>query len=424
MTNVKRELTPSAARLTNSLRDIGYEFVTAVADLVDNSVSSGASTIEIQLKFDGPDSQVLIADDGSGMSPTQIDEAMRFGTRRAYDRDELGRYGLGLKTGSLSQCRRLSVVSRRAPIRRWLSTRVLDIDHVNSSDKWEILDQATPSVLEFAATKLSAGPGTVVAWEQLDRVLPERNREGGWARRRLLNLAEKTNQYLGMVFHRYLVGGAGQKGVVITVNGHRVDPWDPFATAEPKTIELPKTVLELEANGVGGFVTFHPFVLPPRNRFSSQQAFDYCSGPQKWNRQQGLYIYRTNRLIQAGGWSGIRAIDEHTKLARASLEFDSSLDELLQTNVAKMKVNIPARLRAQLERPIKELCQVAEESYRHAAVRKAATKHTEVYPDRQLKDTGAALLVAAVKSGETASLERIMSELRSSDKALASALGW
>src|SRR5690349_16193592 len=97
------DVSPSAARLTGSLRDIGYEFTTAVADIVDNSVAAAATRVEILIEHNGADSTVFIADDGAGMSPQILLEALRFGTRRSYGQGELGRYGLGLKTASLSQ---------------------------------------------------------------------------------------------------------------------------------------------------------------------------------------------------------------------------------------------------------------------------------------------------------------------------------
>ncbi len=125
-------------------------------------------------------------------------------------------------------------------------------------------------------------------------------------------------------------------------------------------------------------VTFTGYVLPPRDQFSSPEQFDRMSGPLKWNRQQGLYIYRANRLVQFGGWNGIRGIDEHTKLARASIDFDTDLDETFQINVAKMSVVLPATLKNMLERPIHDLCVRADAAYRQAAslgeTRKSASR--------------------------------------------------
>ena len=121
MTNPKHEpidISPSARRLTDSLRDVGYDFNGAIADLVDNSVSAGATHIDVDISFLGEQSWIRIADNGHGMRPGTLNEALRFGTRRDYAAGELGRFGLGLKTASLSQCRRILVATRSATRRR------------------------------------------------------------------------------------------------------------------------------------------------------------------------------------------------------------------------------------------------------------------------------------------------------------------
>jgi hypothetical protein len=206
----------------------------------------------------------------------------------------------------------------------------------------------------------------VVIWRKLDRVLPEKHSDGGWARRRLDSLAAKTAEHLGIVFHRYLEGVAG-KGLVLTVNGHKVKPWNPFAPTEQTTDELPMQRFELVVGDVSGAVALRRFVLPTRDEFSSAEEFERYSGPLNWNRQQGIYIYRADRLVQWGGWNGIRGIDEHTKLARASLEFHTDLDSVFNINVAKMRVTLPPQIRQMLNRPINELCSHADDRYRKAS---------------------------------------------------------
>jgi hypothetical protein len=308
------DVTPSARRLTDSLRHIGYEFVTAVADLVDNSVAADARSVDVDIQFDGARSRVMIADDGIGMTEQQLNEALRFGTRRSYGRGDLGRFGLGLKTASISQCRRLTVVTRHSPVYARLTTRCLDLDYIRGTDRWEIIEPPSSESIERAKRWLLDGPGTVVIWESLDRVLPTHHPEGGWARRRLETLARRTGEYLGMVFHRFLEGEAVRDRLTVSVNGAKVAPWNPFAPGEDR-LQLPPKRFELEVAGHVGQVWLHPFVLPPRSRFSTPAEFERLSGPLKWNRQQGLYIYRADRLIQSGGWCGLRAADEHTKLA-------------------------------------------------------------------------------------------------------------
>jgi hypothetical protein len=171
-----------------------------------------------------------------------------------------------------------------------------------------------------------------------------------------------------MVFHRFISGEvAGRPEVVIAVNGEKRRAWDPFAPEEPERRLLEPQFFEVESGNAASDVRFQGVVLPARDRFSSMEEFDRLSGPLKWNRQQGLYVYRANRLVQHGGWSGLRGIDEHTKLARASIDFDTVLDEAFQINVAKMRVALPPVLKQMLERPIHELCVLADDAYRRAA---------------------------------------------------------
>jgi hypothetical protein len=304
------DVAPSAARLTGSLRDIGYEFPSAVADIVDNSIAAGAGRVQVMVEYDGLDSYVVIADDGRGMSPGQLREALRFGTRRSYKRGELGRYGLGLKTASLSQCRALTVVTRSSKSTVRTYARTLDLDVINDWDEWVILDPpAGDPMVQRARQWLAESTGTVVLWRALDRVLPEKRPEGGWARRRLEALAARTADHLGIVFHRFLEEGTTGPQLVITVNGQKVSPWNPFAPAEPAVVELPRKEFEIEVGGVGGRVHLRRYVLPPRDQFSTAAEFERLSGPLNWNRQQGMYIYRAGRLVQWGGWGGIRGID-------------------------------------------------------------------------------------------------------------------
>jgi hypothetical protein len=425
------DVSPSAARLTGSLRDIGYDFPTAVADVVDNSVAAGATRVDILIEHDGADSRVFITDDGNGMSPSALLEALRFGTRRNYGRGELGRYGLGLKTASLSQCRVLTVVSRSSKSTVRTCARSLDLDLIEEWDQWMIADpsNAEPAVAR-ARQWLAEGTGTVVIWQSLDRVLPEKRPEGGWARRRLDALAIRTADHLGMVFNRFIDGVPGRSQVVITVNGQKVQSWDPFVRQEPATAELAVQRFEIESVGAVGRVTLRRFVLPSRDRFTDPTGFDRSSGPLNWNRQQGLYIYRADRLVQWGGWGGIRGIDEHTKLARASVEFDTDLDTAFNINVAKMRVTLPAQLRQLIEPAVNELCVLADDAYR-----KTPRARTSPVPDnlgapaevraasQAAVTAGLALRMAAMEADQWAAWEQIEALLRVNSPEVAELLG-
>ena len=268
---------------------------------------------------------------------------------------------------------------------------------------------------------LDDGPGTVLVIDRLDRILPERNPDGGWARRRFRKLTEGLREHLGMVFHRFLTGEFGE-GLTIVVGGEKAQPWDPFALDEEATEALPIRIFPLDLDDVGP-VRLRPFVLPSRSRFSTPAAFDRAAGPRRWNRQQGLYIYRGGRLIQSGGWSGIRAADEHTKLARAALEFEPDADEAFRINVAKMRVLLPAELRPALTRPLQELCHRANRAYRTDAARRVADQATPA-ASGDISQVGGALLAAAARCGQTTALMKIMDQLTSDQEELAKGLGW
>jgi hypothetical protein len=358
------ESIPSARRLVQSLRDMGYDFAQAVADVVDNSITAKATVIHIDITFDGDASWVRIADNGTGMTPAVLREAMRFGSNsRDYGEDDLGKFGLGLKTASLSQARYLAVASR------WNKTRVeihgysWDIDHIARTDRWEIIALGKQGFSEEVRSPLKDHPGTVVVWRRLDRLLGYSHPYGESSRKRLLQMCREVENHLAMVFHRFLAGEAGRRKIRIFVNGNQVEPWDPFCRSESLTIPRPSKTLILDDDGVRGEVLVEPFILPPMDGFGSREAADRAGGPAKWNQQQGFYIYRASRLIQSGGWSYMRAVDEHLKLARVAVSFNPRLDEAFKVNVAKMRVLLPASLKQQMEEFLAPTIRLARETY-------------------------------------------------------------
>lgn len=357
-----RTVVPSASRLMDSLRDIGYELSSAVADLVDNSVDAGASDVDIAVAHDGADSWLRIADNGHGMTAGELDEAMRYGASRQYGDSDLGRFGLGLKTASLSQCRRLTVATRttatgRIEIRRW------DLDNVARYDDWwlERLTprQCRPELLE----PLADSAGTVVLWERLDRVMTYVRPEGRHAESGLLAAAEEISEHLGVVFHRFL-SKRGPARLRLFVNSARVLPWDPFATTEAGTQKLRAQRMKFTHSGVTHRLTVRPYVLPAQAQFSSPAAHMAAAGPKKWNRQQGFYIYRNDRLIQSGGWNRLRTMDEHSKLARIALDVPPGAEEAFSVNVSKTVVGLPDDLRPQLRTLAAGVVALAQDAYR------------------------------------------------------------
>jgi len=380
------EVIPSAKRLIRSLRDMGYDFSTAVADLVDNSIEAGSTQVFIDVEFYGDNSWVRIADNGIGMGVEQLQEAMRYGSEREYDNEkDLGKFGLGLKTASMSQCQRLIVASRCDPNQKEIHAYCWDMDHVDMTNKWEII-QVSKKELKFILNHyLDTSTGTVVFWQRLDRILGYKHPYGDFAKKRLLNMCRDLEEHLAMVFHRFLAGEVPGKKLKIILNGNNVEPWDPYARQELKTQVLGPIPIHLEHEGKTGIVTLEPYVLPHQDDFSSRDSFNRASGPKKWNRQQGFYIYRANRLIQSGGWCGLKTIDEHLKLARIAISFSPHLDEAFKINVSKMNVQLPVQIKDQIDNATKPVAKLAQETYRKSAQKPSDT--TPSYYDIPLNNS-------------------------------------
>lgn len=458
------EVIPAAGRTVNSLRDIGYELPQAIADLIDNSIEAEATEVRVDLIFEGADSWVRIADNGVGMDTDTITESLRIGSIRDYGEDDLGKFGFGLKTASISQCRRVVVASRIAPQRARIEARVFDLEHIERVNKWEILILDPEDRPRALTEPLQTSTGTVVLWQALDRVLTYKDPEGHWARRKLLEQTEIVAQHLGMVFHRFLSGKVrGRRKVKIFVNDAAVEAWDPFCLGEPSTESLEASYYQVVSEGSQGIVALHPYVLPGQSEFSDTNAWNRASGPNRWNNQQGLYIYRADRLIQWGGWNRLRTNDEHTKLARVSLDFSPELDAAFGINISKAIVKLPADLRDEIQPVIRQVCSAAQSRYRNADKparpnrgRPAATPIPPPTPtptpnppggspfglppmpapdpDRPGSDdadapkpslaTRPALEKAAQDAGEGDALDRIMSSLQQISPEVARDLGW
>ena len=248
-----------------------------------------------------------------------------------------------------------------------------------------------------------------------------------------------------MVFHRFLSGEAKRrKKLSITINGSVVAPWDPFARDEGKTEVLQEQEFEVAATDRNGIVLFQPFVLPNRQMFSSETAFQRYAGHAKWNYQQGFYIYRADRMIQSGGWSRMRAPDEHTKLARIAINFYSDLDTAFAINVAKMSVTLPSDLKDQMAGVVESVVKRAKAVYNKESEPSSApspsspstqkplsAKHgsgSQAPPARAPEEMNYPARVyleqAAKATGETAALGKIAAELRTFAPGVADELGW
>jgi hypothetical protein len=342
-------LPPRASSLMASLRDLGYSLETAIADLVDNSITAGATEIDI---FCDPsrDFPVLgVADNGHGMSEAQLLEAMRHGTKSPrVDRQatDLGRFGLGLKTASFSQCRRLTVVSR---MNGGLAGAEWDLTIVEAKDDWLIQVLETDEIETQPFFETLNETGTLVVWGDLDRMLED---ETGHRRHEVAN--EKlglVERHLSLVFHRFLAGEVkGRKKLAMRINGHPVPPFDPFCRKNKATQMLPEETVWVDDVPV----TIQPFILPHHSRLDAVE-YDFYQDRSDFISNQGAYVYRNGRLMAWGDWFRLVPKGEATKLARVQIDFPNSLDEAWTIDIKKSRARPPHAVRERLRQIINQI---------------------------------------------------------------------
>lgn len=340
------DVSPKASILIESMRDIGYTLEMSLADIVDNSIAARATTVHILADTVGPEMRIGIVDDGRGMDRRELLDAMRLGSRDPRDQraaQDLGRFGLGLKTASFSQCRRLTVVSRRGGD---TSAAIWDLDHVSRKNSWALLVPDDVRGIPFIE---KLGPeGLLVIWEHMDRAVEQPDSAEG--RQHFVRRLDEAHAHLALVFHRYLAGESGLRRIRILINDLSLKPFDPFHSSHSATIRS-----QTEKVRVGSQVVEITTFTLPHHRNVTAAEWDHYGGKAGYVKNQGFYLYREKRLIVHGTWFGLARQMELTKLTRVRIDMPNGLDSEWQVDVKKASARPPLQVRERLKRIISEL---------------------------------------------------------------------
>lgn len=343
---------PEASSMIETFRAIGYSIQSAVADIIDNSISAEAKNIWVNFEWKGSNTWFSIKDDGIGMDNEELVRAMRPGSRNPKEErnlKDLGRFGLGLKTASFSQCRQLSVISKKgmhSPV-CW----TWDLDFVDAKKRWDLIDYVPPGFEASLDNNLS---GTIVIWNNIDRPTQNLREDDKSSYDKFLQIMGNVKKHLSMVFHRFIENSR----IKIYFQERIVEAWDPFLIDNSATQKFPEDPLQ------NNYVKIRGFVLPHRSRLTEEE-FRNAEGAKGWNGQQGFYIYRNGRLLLAGEWLGMFRKEEHYKLARIMVDLPNNLDAEWQIDIKKSVARPPIGLRDQLRAYASKIRLQAVEVYRH-----------------------------------------------------------
>lgn len=336
------EKTPHAKMLLVVLRSVGYTNETAIADILDNSIS-GAAT-EIELYFDWDNRRIIIADNGFGMDYQELMDAMEIGSADPNEMrpsEDLGRFGLGMKTASFSMAKKLLVISKKNST---ISNAEWNLNTVASEDKWEISEYDESEILmilESIDTYTQYNnwkQGTLIIISELDRLIDETNIEK--SKKNFYKMIRNIKSHIAITFHRFMEEDA----LKISVNGNKLEAWNPFWIKSPATMELAREELFDGKNEV----VVEPYILPHKSKYNSEEEFKEAAGVKDWRGHQGFYVYRNRRLLVYGTWFGKFKKEPAYNLARIKLDMSADSDFEWDIDIKKSKATLPVAIEEQI----------------------------------------------------------------------------
>ncbi|WP_418369167.1 ATP-binding protein [Veillonella parvula] len=374
---------PRADILVESTRSIGYTFESALADIIDNSIGNGATHIDVRFSSIEP-RYIAILDDGCGMTPDELIIAMRYGSKNVNDQrveSDLGRFGLGLKTASLSQCRKLTVISKKNNV---ISAASWDLDFIIEQQGWslkvydydEMINQYNKAIPGILDQLNSYESGTIVIWEDFDKML-----EGATEPDTLFD--EKISiarSHLELIYHNFL-DKTSKSPIELRFNYRPLAAKDPFLIRHPGTQPLSEEYIDLEGHNI----RVKPYILPYINKLSPEDI-NLLGTLDDLRNKQGIYVYRNNRLIIWGTWFRLDTKNELNKLARIRVDIPNSLDHIWDIDIKKSTASLPTSIKQNLKFIVKRAIGSSERVYTYQGNKLINDEYDHVWEVRKTNE--------------------------------------
>lgn len=364
------DMPPYAPTLMESTRAIGYSIEAAIADIIDNSIVANAARIDIDF-FPIGQSYISILDDGHGMSEAELISAMQYGNRSPLDireESDLGRYGLGMKTASLSQCRILTVISKQNGT---VAGAQWNLNHIKQAESWSLIVLDESEVRDFPNWDKLNGylNGSLVVWQDLDKFgIGENDIAAAFTRK--MNL---IRDHLSLVFHRYLSGEPGLKKTDIRMNDLSIVPQDPFLTKKSTQLMDEETIVVR-----GEKVKVKPYILPHTSKLTKKELAA-LGGKEGLRRQQAFYVYRNKRLLIWGTWFRLMRQGDLSKLARVQVDIPNSLDDLWTLDIKKSTATPPEEVRKNLSVVIEKISEGSKRTWTYRGKKEVSDQVVHVW---------------------------------------------
>ncbi|OFA29682.1 hypothetical protein BAE46_13960 [Glaciecola punicea] len=369
------DASPDPRSHVQTLMRIGYTMPSAIADILDNSITAKSGNIKIYSLPGLSNPNLSIVDDGIGMTSDELINNMKIGCKNPSEdrpRGDLGRFGSGMKTASFSQARRLTVISKKEG--QPFCAAIWDIDRVEDQNSWclEILEDHEITAHPLCLLREDITHGTQVIWEKLACL--SKNSHSLDSDSIMANNLSELGRYISLHFHKFMVG---KYKCNFEINGKSLKPIDPFLTRSPGYQEGRSEKLRCK----GGYIEINTHVLPHFKRIDSR-VLNKLGGANGIVQNQGLYIYREGRLINAGGWLDLAKSSQLGALARVEVNIPSSLDHEWSTDVKKASLQLPPRIKKELRKFLSDPIKRSKRVYSYRGKLDEANEYWNIKEDQ------------------------------------------
>jgi len=362
-------LSPPPVSFIKSISEQGYTLASAISDLIDNSIAALSSRVEILLDTSRDNLKLYIADNGKGMTGDELTENLRIPSADLDERrqsNDLGRFGLGLKTASFSQSRKFTVLSKASDTN--FEGRTWDVEFLKETKDWTLKIESPETVgrllSDFKKTSddfHSARPGfevsTLIVWDELYKLNRLSKKD------ELNDELEELRSHLSLIFHRYLFSGK----LEIRLNNSLVEAFEPF----PYQTSGVQVVAEKYWQNGNIYIQFQGIILPKRAATEAKEAGSLWVPPNRTLEElQGLFVYRNDRLINYGGWLRTIPKSVYLQFGRIRIDISNASDSSFQINVAKSSLKIPFGLKRAMTEMIRTVATQAAKEYRERVASK------------------------------------------------------
>lgn len=362
--STEKRITPRANFLMGSMRSIGYTFESAISDVIDNSISAHSKSVHLYFP-ENPlkELAVGILDNGEGMADDALFEAMRYGSSSSEVKrveDDMGRFGLGMKSASMSMCRILTVASM---YQGTIHAYTWDYNFIKKQKDWITLelDEKEIDVLPYIDELKSEKQGTLVIWRDFDVLSKASN---GQIYTTLNDYKQTVNDSVSLIFHRFL-NSKNKDHISIFINNAEVKGLDPFLENNSKTTTKKEISIALtDSDGIECHIKVKPFILPYASDLKGKER-KLVGGVESLKSKQGFYIYRNKRLIVWGTWFGMRPCSELTKNARIRVDIPNNVDDIFKIDIKKQTAYIPKHIRNQMRRVVNDALEISINKQTH-----------------------------------------------------------